>query len=857
MKTDYPFSEIEPKWQKYWANYKIFYAKDFSQKEKFYILDMFPYPSGAGLHIGHPEGYTASDAIKRYKFSQGYNVLHPMGWDAFGLPTEQYAIKTGNHPKDTTQSNIKRFKKQLNQIGLCYDWSREVNTTDPNYYKWTQWIFIQLFKKGLAYVEAKPVWFCPELGTVLANEEVLQTKEGPRSERGNFPVERRPLRQWILRITDFADKLLSGLDQLDWPESTKRLQENWIGRSEGAKVIFDIEGHSDSIEVFTTRPDTLYGATYIVLAPEHPLVKKIMSLSQADQANQYINVSKNKSDLERSDLNKDKTGVFLGVYAINPINNKKIPIWISDYVLLTYGTGAIMAVPAHDDRDFVFAKKFNLEIIQVISDSQQFQKDNIPKLQEAYTKDGILINSGDLNGLESSSAKKAIIDKLSEINAGSIEVNYKLRDWLFSRQRYWGEPFPIVWVSVDDYSRVSKKFKPEGKPVESLINGEKRMAVVISEQELPLSLPEINNYKPSPDGQSPLSKAEKWLNVSFDLQSGLLSEQPSKTTISAFRETNTMPQWAGSCWYYLRYMDPNNSEALIGTDKENYWKAPDLYIGGAEHAVLHLLYARFWHRVLYEIGAVSDPEPFKKLFHQGIILGEDGEKMSKSRGNVVNPEVIIESHGADALRLYLMFLGPLEAMKPWNTKGIEGVSRFLKKIWRLVVSEEKINSKIDFSNEHSLDANSNRVLHFSIKKITEDYEALSFNTAISQLMILLNCLLKLDKVPQKTIEVFLQLLAPLAPHISEELWSRLGKDESIVKTEWPNFIESALQKKEIEVVIQVNGKTRDKITVASDIIDSDLEKLAMSLDSVKKWTQEKTIHKIIIVPGRLVNIAAS
>ena len=858
MSNEYPFIEIESKWQKYWHKNKIFSAHDFDDKQKFYILDMFPYPSGAGLHIGHPEGYTASDALKRFKIAQGYNVLHPMGWDAFGLPTEQYAIKTGKHPEETTKINIKRFKEQLMQIGLCYDWDREINTTDPNYYKWTQWIFIQLFKKGLAYVEDKPVWFCPELGTVLANEEVLQTSEGPRSERGNYPVERRPIRQWVLRITDFADKLLEGLTQLDWPDSTKRLQANWIGRSDGASVNFRVENSDQLINVFTTRPDTLYGATYMVLAPEHPLVSELTTVEQKERVQVYIEQAKVKSDLERAELNKDKTGVALGSYAINPINNKPIPIWISDYVLISYGSGAIMAVPAHDERDFEFAKKFNIEIKQVIDDCGSAEKDVHGNLCNAYTKSGNLINSGDLNGFNSDEAKDLVVRKLAKSNSGELKVNYKLRDWLFSRQRYWGEPFPILWVSPSDYEKIDETLKPDGDKVEALINGNICCAITIPENHLPLKLPSISDYTPSPDGQSPLSNASDWLNVYIDIKSGEVVENPSSTSISASRETNTMPQWAGSCWYYLRYIDPYNKYALIDSKKEIYWKTPDLYIGGAEHAVLHLLYARFWHHVLYEIGVVSDPEPFKKLFHQGIILGEDGEKMSKSRGNVVNPEAIIESYGADALRLYLMFLGPLEAMKPWNTKGIEGVSRFLRKLWRLVIDEDsgQISIKIDFSNNTSLDEDGNRLLHESVKKVTNDYESLSFNTAISQLMILLNYLTKLNCISKDIINIFLQLLAPLAPHISEELWKKLDNKGVISSASWPQYNEAALKRDEIEIVIQVNGKTRDKISVSSLITNEELEKMTVELQSVKKWIEGKTIRKIIVVPGRLINVVA-
>lgn len=853
--SEYNFSKIEPKWQKFWADNKTFKANDFGTKPKFYILDMFPYPSGAGLHIGHPEGYTASDAYKRFKISQGFNVLHPMGWDAFGLPTEQYAIKTGKHPKETTKTNATRFKEQLTRIGLNYDWDREINTTEPEYFKWTQWIFIQLFKKGLAYVEEKPVWFCPDLGTVLANEEVIETKEGPISERGSFPVERRPIRQWVLKITNYADKLLSGLESLDWPESTKRLQANWIGRSEGARITFSIDGYSESIDVFTTRPDTLNGATYLVLAPEHPLVSKLKSDEQAETIKNYIDNAKIKSDLERAELNKNKSGVALGAFAINPINQKRIPIWIADYVLLSYGTGAVMAVPAHDDRDFDFAKKFDIEILQVIDDMGSAKRNLDGTLAEAYTKEGPLINSADLNGEDSKDARQLVTKLLKQTNSGKIEVNYKLRDWLFSRQRYWGEPFPVLWVTPKDYEKINQLFKPNGNPVESVIDGEIRLAIVIPEEQLPLKLPETVDYKPSPDGQSPLSKLESWINVYFDVSSGKIHKEPGKGVIQAKRETNTMPQWAGSCWYYLRYIDPNNSEQIIDPAKEAYWKTPDLYIGGAEHAVLHLLYARFWHHVLHEIGVVSNPEPFKKLFHQGIILGEDGEKMSKSRGNVVNPEVIIEAYGADTLRLYLMFLGPLEAMKPWNTKGIEGIARFLRKLWRLLIIDNNatLNPKIDLQNRNSLDAESERLLHQSIEKVSKDYESLSFNTAISQLMILLNQMTKLEQIPKNAFEILLQLTAPIAPHITEELWSYLGNNSSITEAPWPKVDKDKLKSDSVKIIFQVNGKYRGDAKLPKINSKESTIEIAKNHPRVQAQIKGKCILKEIYVPNKIVN----
>lgn len=851
---DYDFSSIEPKWQAYWADNATFEAKDFEDKPTFYVLDMFPYPSGAGLHIGHPEGYTASDALKRFKKAQGHNVLHPMGWDAFGLPTEQYAIKTGTHPAITTKQNVANFTQQLTQLGFAYDWNREVNTTDPGYFKWTQWIFMQLFKKGLAYVDEKPVWFCPELGTVLANEEVLNTPEGPRSERGSFPVERRPIRQWVLRITEYAEQLIAGLKDLDWPDSTKRLQENWIGRSEGAEITFDVSGHAAQLTVFTTRPDTLYGATYMVIAPEHPLVPTITTAEQSDAVAAYVEKAKSKSDLERAELAKEKTGVWTGATAVNPINGREIPIWVADYVLMTYGTGAIMAVPAHDVRDFEFAKEFGLEIIQVIEDGGEAAKDAEGALLEAYTGSGKLVHSGEQSGQDSETAKATVIQRLAAENRGKATIHFKLRDWLFSRQRYWGEPFPVLWVSESDYAKVDDSLKSVDRPVTCLIEGELRHAIILPEAELPLELPVVESYTPSPDGQSPLSKAGDWLHVYIDPKTGATSADARDGWIQGIRETNTMPQWAGSCWYYLRYIDPKNSEALIDPEKEKYWGMPDLYIGGAEHAVLHLLYARFWHHVLYDLGVVSDPEPFKKLFHQGIILGEDGEKMSKSRGNVVNPETIIESYGADALRLYLMFLGPLEAMKPWNTKGIEGVARFLRKVWRLVVGEEGgLQANI---GEGTLDSETERLLHATIKKVTDDYSTLSFNTAISQMMICVNQLAKVERLPREAVESFVQLLAPLAPHIGEELWLRLGHTGSIAEAGWPKYDESKLVEDTVKIIFQVNGKYRGDAQLAVDASKDDAIAAAKANERVQAFIQGKSIKKEIYVPGKIVNIVA-
>ncbi|MGJ8639805.1 MAG: leucine--tRNA ligase [Opitutaceae bacterium] len=852
---DYDFSAIEPKWQDYWATNKTYEAKDFVDNPTFYVLDMFPYPSGAGLHIGHPEGYTASDALKRFKKAQGYNVLHPMGWDAFGLPTEQYAIKTGTHPALTTKQNVANFTKQLTELGFTYDWSREVNTTDPGYFKWTQWIFMQLFKKGLAYVDEKPVWFCPDLGTVLANEEVLNTPEGPRSERGSFPVERRPIRQWVLRITEYAERLIAGLKDLDWPDSTKRLQENWIGRSEGGEITFDVSGHDAQLTVFTTRPDTLYGATYMVIAPEHPLLETITTDDNKAAVAAYQEKAKSKSDLERAELSKEKTGVWTGATAINPVNGKEIPIWVADYVLMTYGTGAIMAVPAHDTRDFEFAKEFSLEITQVIDDNDSADKDENGGLVEAYTGPGLLINSGEQSGKDSESAKTAIIEQLAADGRGEATVNFKLRDWLFSRQRYWGEPFPIVWVSEADYAKADDSLKSAERPVSCEIDGELRFALALPEAELPLELPAVESYTPSPDGQSPLSKAGDWLHLYVDPVSGETSSEAKDGWLVGIRETNTMPQWAGSCWYYLRYVDPKNTEALIDPAKEKYWGTPDLYIGGAEHAVLHLLYARFWHHVLYDLGVVSDPEPFKKLFHQGIILGEDGEKMSKSRGNVVNPDVIIADYGADALRLYLMFLGPLEAMKPWNTKGIEGIARFLRKVWRLIVSEDgSVHTKVGAAD--SLDQETERVLHATIKKVTEDYTTLGFNTAISQMMICINQLAKAEALPKQAVESFLKLLAPLAPHQAEELWQRLGHETSIVHAGWPEFDESKLVKDTVKIIFQVNGKYRGDAELPTGVSKDDAIAAAKQSERVQSFIEGKAIKKEIYVPGKIVNIVA-
>ena len=846
---EYDFSSIEPKWQAFWANNHTYEAKDFEDKPTFYVLDMFPYPSGAGLHIGHPEGYTASDALKRFKKAQGFNVLHPMGWDAFGLPTEQYAIKTGTHPSITTKHNVATFTKQLIQLGFAYDWNREINTTDPGYIKWTQWIFIQLFKKGLAYVDEKPVWFCPDLGTVLANEEVLNTPEGPRSERGSFPVERRPIRQWVLRITEYAERLIDGLKDLDWPDSTKRLQENWIGRSEGAEITFDLSGHDAKLTAFTTRPDTLYGATYMVIAPEHPLVATITTTDQQRKVATYVEKAKSKSDLERAELAKEKTGVWTGASAINPVNGKEIPVWVADYVLMTYGTGAIMAVPAHDVRDFEFAREFSLEIIQVIDDGGSAEKDAKGELTQAYTGAGKLINSGEQSHKDSESAKNAIIERLAADKRGKASVNFKLRDWLFSRQRYWGEPFPVIWLNESDYAQVDDSLKSVKRPVTCEVDGELLYAIILPETELPLELPSVESYTPSPDGQSPLSKASDWLKVFIDPKTGASSAEAREGWLPGIRETNTMPQWAGSCWYYLRYVDPKNTESPIDSEKEKYWGTPDLYIGGAEHAVLHLLYARFWHHILYDIGVVSDPEPFKKLFHQGIILGEDGEKMSKSRGNVVNPETIIKSYGADALRLYLMFLGPLDAMKPWSTKGIEGIARFLRRVWSLATDESRMTAETE-------DDKKLRVLHQTIKKVTEDYEALGFNTAIAQMMICVKELSLGESVAKHSVETLVKLVAPLAPHISEELWQSLGHTGSIVEAGWPEYDLRQLTVNSVKIIFQVNGKYRGDSQMPADVSKDAALNAAKSNERVQSFIEGKEIKKEIYVPGKIVNIVA-
>ncbi len=797
--------EIEKKWQKHWEQNKTFKLETDFSKPKFYALDMFPYPSGAGLHVGHPEGYTATDILSRQKRMQGYNVLHPMGWDAFGLPAEQYALDTGNDPAEFTAKNIATFKRQIQELGFSYDWDREVNTTDPKYYKWTQWIFIQLYNKGLAYVDEVAVNWCPALGTVLANEEVIDGL----SERGGHPVERRPMRQWVLRITEYADRLLEDLNDLDWPESLKDMQRNWIGKSEGAELEFKVDGTEHSFRAFTTRPDTIFGATYAVLAPEHKLVASITEAGQKEAVEKYIDDVKTKSDLERTDLAKSKSGVFTGAYAVNPVSGEKMPIWIADYVLATYGTGAIMAVPAHDERDYEFAKQFDLPIVEVVSGGDIST--------EAYAGDGELINSDFLNGLNKKEAIAKAIAWLEERGAGEKKITYRLRDWLFSRQRYWGEPIPIIHWEDGTMSPVDEK-------------------------DLPLMLPVTKDIKPSGTGESPLANITEWVNVVHP-----------ETGMKGRRETNTMPQWAGSCWYYLRYIDPTNEEALADPELLKHWLPVDVYIGGAEHAVLHLLYARFWHKVLYDIGVVSTKEPFQKLFNQGMILGEGNEKMSKSKGNVVNPDQIIESHGADTLRLYEMFMGPLEASIAWSTNGLDGARRFLDRVWRLLIEEGSLSSKITDTNDGKLE----KVYHQTVKKVTEDFEGLRFNTAISQMMVFINEGYKVDSIPKEYVEGFVKLLSPIAPHVAEELWEKLGNTETITYAAWPEFDESKMIEDEVEVVVQVNGKVRTKIVVAKDSTKEELEAAALADEAIQKAAEGKQIRKVIAIPGKLVNVVIS
>ena len=841
-RKSYPFDQLEPKWQAIWEERQLFHAPNPGEKvfdpakPKFYILDMFPYPSGAGLHVGHPEGYTATDIVARYKRMRGFNVLHPMGWDAFGLP-EQYAVKSGQHPVVTTRQNVAKFKSQLKRIGFSYDWQREINTTDPRYYKWTQWIFLQIYNSWfnpdtkraepistyrgsdpdsvrLAYVADVPVNWCAELGTVLANEEVVDGK----SEVGKFPVVRRPMRQWMLRITAYAERLLDDLDELDWPEGIKLLQRNWIGRSEGAEIDFKIENHDAHVRVFTTRPDTLYGGTFLVLAPEHLLVDQIVTEEQWPAVREYRERTARKSELERADLSKEKTGVFTGAYAINPATSKKIPIWIADYVLLGYGTGAIGGVPAHDERDLEFAKKFDLPIIVVVQPTR-----DEPAI--GFTGEGVAVNSPIINGLTSADAKKKITAWLEQHGFGKRAINYKLRDWLFSRQRYWGEPFPIVWE-----------------------NGKHR---ALGEKELPVVPPPLDDYKPTGTGEPPLAKAKEWIRYSD----------------KALRETNTMPQWAGSCWYYLRFCDPHNDKRFVGEEAERYWMGGDkpggvdLYVGGTEHAVLHLLYARFWQKVLFDLGYVSKPEPFQRLVNQGIILGEDNQKMSKSRGNIVNPDDVIDQHGADAFRCYEMFMGPLEQIKPWSMRGVEGVARFLARVWRLLMTENQageweLSSKIKPADPSKAQQ---KVLHATIKKVTKDIESFSFNTDISQMMIFVNAFTNVQIIPLSAMRPLLILLSPFAPHIASELWEKLNTRFSdahgdMTEQPWPEYNERLLAEEEVEIVIQINGKLRDRMKMSVLATEEELRTAALSSPKIQDRITGKTVRNVIVVPKKLVNI---
>ncbi len=902
-KGSYDFNAIEKKWQQYWLANKTFAAVDCDKsRPKYYVLDMFPYPSGQGLHVGHPEGYTASDIVARYKRMNGFNVLHPMGWDAFGLPAEQYAVQTGTPPAETTKANINNMRRQIQSLGFSYDWDREVNTTDPHYYKWTQWIFLKFFNSyydpswdraadislledalaeepkrriewessdflsmlyrasrkwdqqattfdsvssylhgnistkapeelsdknlvwretlvrnfvsqyRLAYEAEVPVNWCPELGTVLANEEVI----GGLSERGGHPVIRKPMRQWMLRITKYAERLLNGLEEVDWTDSIKKLQSDWIGKSIGAQVDFAVDGFDEVLRVFTTRPDTLFGATYMVLAPEHPLVDKITTAEHKNALSKYRQEAARKSDLDRTDLAKEKTGVFTGAYAVNPVNNEKIQIWISDYVLISYGTGAIMSVPAHDERDFEFANKFDLPIIAVVESPDAELAQAVRKGEACYVGDGKAINSGQFDGLTTAEFKEKITNWLEEKSLGKKAVNYKLRDWLFSRQRYWGEPFPLLHKE----------------------NGE---LAGISEAELPLTLPHVADYKPTGTGQPPLANAGDWLDVTL----------PDGT--KAKRETNTMPQWAGSCWYYLRYIDPKNDNCCCDTDKEKYWMNVDLYIGGAEHAVLHLLYSRFWHKFLYDLGCVSTKEPFHKLINQGMILGEDGQKMSKSRGNVVNPDHVIAGYGADSMRLYEMFMGPLEAVKPWSMQGVEGVHRFLQRLWRMVIDEDT-DGLCQQVTETDADEATLRLLHQTIRKVTRDIENFGFNTAISQMMILLNHLSKQDTRPRDVLEKLVMILAPFAPHIAEELWSRLGHDNTLAYEAWPKYDEELAKEKELELAVQVNGKIKERIVVPTDADEQAIKEKALASTKVAQALAGKEPKKVIVIKSRLVNI---
>lgn len=858
---------IEPKWQQFWESSKTFRCPDpgdpsVKGKQKVYILDMFPYPSGSGLHVGHPEGYTATDILSRFKRMNGFHVLHPMGWDAFGLPAEQHAIATGEHPRINTQNNINTFRRQIKSLGFSYDWDREVDTTDPNYVKWTQWIFLVLFdtwydreanksrpiselpipaevqaqgpdavrrhqdSKRLAYQTEAPVNWCPALGTVLANEEVIDGK----SERGSHPVERRPLRQWMLRITEYAERLLNDLEPLNWSEAIKAMQRNWIGKSTGADVKFQVSSFRLQVEVFTTRPDTLYGATYMVLSPEHALVNQITTSERADAVKAYQEQAARKSDFDRTEVAKNKTGVFTGAYAINPVNNKQIPIWIADYVLASYGTGAIMAVPGHDERDFEFAKQFGLPIVTVVTPNAEWlkkSKSTIDNLSQAYVDDGVAVNSGSLDGLNTEEAKAKIIGELEARGIGKKRINYKLRDWLFSRQRYWGEPFPILH-ELDASSKPTGFVRP------------------LTAEELPLRLPELEDFKPTGSPEGPLSKATDWVNVTRDGK-------------QYRRETNTMPQWAGSCWYYLRYLDPKNANAFCDPANAKYWLPVDLYIGGAEHAVLHLLYSRFWHKVLFDRGYLPTPEPFQRLVNQGMILGENNEKMSKSRGNIINPDDVTDQYGADSLRLYEMFMGPLEAIKPWSMRSVEGVYRFLSRVWRVIVDENAENPKLHPNvKDVDADAETLKLLHKTIKKVTEDTEGLRFNTAIAAMMEFNNHLTGLGEVrPKKVLERFVLLLAPYAPHAAEELWQVLGHSSTLAYEPWPAYDPALVRDDEIEIPVQINGKVKAKLIIPADADAAALERIALADPKIQELIAGKTVKKVIVKPKQMVSIVVA
>ena len=800
----YNHKEIEKKWQNYWDENEIFKTDDFVEKPKYYILDMYPYPSGSGLHVGHPLGYIATDILARYKRHQGYNVLHPMGWDAFGLPAEQYAIKTGTHPSITTKENIDNFKRQIKMLGFSYDWKREINTTDPGYVKWTQWIFIQLFNKGLAYEAEVPVNWCPELKAVLANEEVVDGK----SDIGGHPVLRVPMRQWMLRITKYAESLLSGLDDVDWPHSIKELQRNWIGRSEGANVLFELPSIGKKLEVFTTRHDTLFGATYIVIAPEHPLVKELVTEEQKNLVTNYIEKTSTKSDLDRTELNKDKSGVFLGCYAINPVNSKQIPIWISDYVIMGYGTGAIMAVPGEDERDWEFATKYELPIVRTVEPSKEFSGG-------AFTGDGPAINSEFLNGLFIDEAKEKMALWLENNKKGERTVQYKLRDWLFSRQRYWGEPIPVI----------HKNDKVEA----------------LNESDLPLELPDVEKYEPSGTGESPLATIKSWVEV-----------KDKNDNLIGLRETNTMPQWAGSCWYYLRYLDPLNDDNAWDLDKEKYWMPVDLYIGGAEHAVLHLLYSRFWHHVLFDLGLVSTKEPFKKLFNQGMILGQDGSKMSKSRGNVINPDETVDKYGSDSMRIYEMFMGPLDKAKPWSTSGLQGCSRFIKKLWSILVDEDGTLTKRIVDHKDSKETL--QALNMMIKKVSDNLDQMQFNTCVSEFMIFTNYLQKLDSINIDTVKSFIIIMNPFMPHLSQELWELIGETNELTYQAWPKYDRDLIISDEIVIPIQINGKRRSEITISVELSEDEVIKKARHDDKIASYLKNTTIIKEIYIKGKILNI---